>query len=190
MEKASTKKTTPCAYALLPSTPKNEIPIAPPSPPTMARAKTSNLPLKINESSPTRATNLSSTSRLQPSDKGKAPMVEYGASSSKEESQPIMTQLHADAPEFIPSPIHNSSDGQERHELWWQGVCLFPDNTKGGHLSPKAMISDPMLSEVMAPQSSAHGSNSQKHCQRRQRNACYIWKDLMAAISDLVMIKP
>jgi hypothetical protein len=112
VEKASTMKTTPCAFAPSPSTPKNERPIAPPSPPTMPRAKTSNLTLKINESSPTRATNLSSILRLQPSDKGKAPMVEYGASSFEEELRSIMTRLHVDAPEFIASPVHNSGDGQ------------------------------------------------------------------------------
>jgi hypothetical protein len=87
-------------------------------------------------------------------------MAENNTSSSKEESRPIMTQLRAYAPEFIPSPVHNFGDGQERHELRWQGVCLFPDNTKGGHVRPRAMISDPMSSEVMAPQSSTQGSNS------------------------------
>jgi hypothetical protein len=86
VEKASTKKTTPCASVFSPSTPKDERQIALSSPPTMLRAKPSNLPLKINETSPTRATNLSSTSRLQPSNKGKALMVEYGASLSEEES--------------------------------------------------------------------------------------------------------
>jgi hypothetical protein len=116
VEKASAKKTTPCASAFSPSTPKDERPMAPPSPPTMSGAKPSNLPLTINESSPTRATNLSSTSRLQPY-KGKDPMVEYGALSSKEESRPRMTRLRIDAPEFIPSPVHNSGDGQEKHEL-------------------------------------------------------------------------
>jgi hypothetical protein len=145
VEKASTKKTTPCASAFSPSTPKDEGPIALSSSPTMLGAKPYNLPLKINEASPTKAANLSSISKLQPSDKGKAPMVEYGASSSEEESRPIMTRLRADAPEFIPSVVHNSGDGQERHELRWQGVCLFLDNTKGGHVSPHAMISDPML---------------------------------------------
>jgi hypothetical protein len=85
VEKASTK-ITPCASTLSPSTPKNERPIALSSSPTTSGARLFNLPLKINELSPTRATHLSSTSRLQPSDKGKAPMVEYGASSSEEES--------------------------------------------------------------------------------------------------------
>jgi hypothetical protein len=117
-------------------------------------------------------------------------MVEYGALGSEEVSQPIMTRLRPDDPEFIPSPVHNSDDGQERHELLWQGVCLFPDNTKGGHVSPQAMISDPMSSKVMAPQSLAHGSNSQKCHQRRQRNAHHIWKDLPVAINDHIMIKP
>jgi hypothetical protein len=186
VEKASAKKTTPCASAFSPYTPKDERPTASPSPPTMSGAKPSNLPLKVNESSPTRATNLSSTSRLQASDKGKAPMAEYGASSSEEESRPRMTQLHVDAPEFIPSPVHNSADGQEKHELRWQGVCLFPDNTKGGHVSPQAMFSDRMLSEVVAPQLSAQGSVSQK---RSQRNACHLWKNFPAAISDPIMIK-
>jgi hypothetical protein len=86
VEKASTKKKTPCASAFSPSTPKDERPMEPPSPPTMPEAKPSNLPLKINESSPTRATNLSSTSRLPLSDKGNALMVEYGASLPEEES--------------------------------------------------------------------------------------------------------
>jgi hypothetical protein len=160
------------------------------SSPTMPGARSSNLPLKINEASPTRATNLSSTSRLQPSNKGKAPMVEYGASSSEEESRPIMTQLRVDAPGFISLPVHNSGDGQERCELRWQGVCPFPDNTKGGHASPQAMISNWMSSEVMAPQSLAQGLVSQKRRQWRQRNACHLWKNFPAAISDPIMIKP
>jgi hypothetical protein len=117
-------------------------------------------------------------------------MVEYGTSSSEEESRPIMTRLCADAPKFIPSLVHTSGNGQERHELRWQGVCLFPDNTKGGHVSPQAMISDPMSLEVMAPQSSAQGLVSQKRRQQHQRNACRIWKNLPAAISDPIMIKP
>jgi hypothetical protein len=85
VEKTSTKKTTPCASAFSPSTPKGERPMAPPSPPTTPGAKSSNLPLQINEASPIRATNLSSTSRLKPSDKGKASMAEYNTSSSEEE---------------------------------------------------------------------------------------------------------
>jgi hypothetical protein len=101
-----------------------------------------------------------------------------------------MTRLRVDAPKFIPSPIHNFSDGQEKHELRWQGVCLFPDNTKGGHVSPQANISDPVSSEVMAPQSSAQGSNSQNHRQQCQCNAHCMWKNLPTSISDPVMIKP
>jgi hypothetical protein len=58
VEKASAKKTTPCASVFSPSTPKDEILIAPSSHPAMPGAKPSNLPLKINEASPTRATNL------------------------------------------------------------------------------------------------------------------------------------
>jgi hypothetical protein len=34
---------------------------------------------------------------------------------------------------------------------WWQGTCLFPDITKSGHVSPQAMISGLILSEVIAP---------------------------------------
>jgi hypothetical protein len=52
------------------------------------------------------------------------------------------------------------------------------------------MISDQMSSEVMAPQSSTQGSISQKRRQRRQCNACHLWKNFPAAISDPVMIKP
>jgi hypothetical protein len=95
-----------------------------PGSPATPGPKSSNLPLEINEVSPARATNLASISRLQPSDKGKSSMVEYGTSPSEEESRPRMTQLRADAPEFIPSLVHNFGDGQERRELRWQGVCL------------------------------------------------------------------
>jgi hypothetical protein len=63
-----------------------------------------------------------------------------------------MTRLRADAPEFIPLQVHNSV-GQKIHELRWQGICLFLDNTKGGHVSPQAMISDPMSLDVMDSQS-------------------------------------
>jgi hypothetical protein len=150
VEKASIKKTTPRASALSPFTPKDERPIALSSSPATPGARSSNLPLQMNEASPTRTANLPSMSRLQPSCKGKYPMVEYGMSSSEGESRSIMTQLHADAPEFIPSPVHNPDGGQERHELQWQGVCLFADNTKGGLISPQTMTSDPMSSELMA----------------------------------------
>jgi hypothetical protein len=47
-----------------------------------------------------------------------------------------------------------------------------------------------MSSKEMVPQSSAQGSVSQKHRQWRQCNASCIWKDLPAAISDPIMIKP
>jgi hypothetical protein len=100
-----------------------------------------------------------------------------------------MTRLRADAPEFIHSLVHNSSDGQEKHELQWQGVCLFPDTTKSGYISPQAMISKWLSSEVMAPQSLAQGSVCQKRRQWRQRHAHRIWKNLPAAISDPVMIR-
>jgi hypothetical protein len=52
------------------------------------------------------------------------------------------------------------------------------------------MISDWMSSEVVTPQSSAQGPVSQKCRQRRQRNACRLWKNFPAAISDPIMIKP
>ena len=118
-------------------------------------------------------------------DEGKVMMVESNSSSSESDSHPKRTRLRVEAPEFIPTLVHNPSNEPHKHELQWQGIHLSLNDIRRGHVDSAATLSDPISSEVEPSWPSIQDSMSPKRQRRRQRNIHDAWVNFNNSIDSM-----